>query len=62
MIVGIAPDDYTLKFAVFHTLFNVIGVVLMTPLINTAGPTSRANGAGTGTRRLPAALPQRRGP
>jgi phosphate:Na+ symporter len=32
-IVGIAPDDYTLKFAVFHTLFNVIGVALMTPLI-----------------------------
>lgn len=32
-VVGIAPDDYTLKFAVFHTLFNVIGVALMTPLI-----------------------------
>ncbi|MEM7025924.1 MAG: hypothetical protein AAF637_25585, partial [Pseudomonadota bacterium] len=30
---GIAEDDFTLKFAVFHTLFNVIGVVLMTPLI-----------------------------
>ena len=31
--VGIAPDNYTLKFAVFHTLFNVIGVAIMTPLI-----------------------------
>jgi phosphate:Na+ symporter len=32
--VGIASDNYTLKFAVFHTLFNVIGVAIMTPLIN----------------------------
>ena len=32
-LVGIAADDYTLKFAVFHTLFNVIGVAIMTPLI-----------------------------
>ncbi len=32
--VGIATDNYTLKFAVFHTLFNVIGVAIMTPLIN----------------------------
>ena len=31
--VGIAPDNFVLKFAVFHTLFNVIGVTLMTPLI-----------------------------
>jgi phosphate:Na+ symporter len=31
--VGIAEDNYTLKFAVFHTVFNVIGVVVMTPLI-----------------------------
>jgi phosphate:Na+ symporter len=33
-LVGIAADNYTLKFAVFHTLFNVVGVVLMLPLIN----------------------------
>ncbi|RLA02129.1 MAG: Na/Pi cotransporter family protein [Gammaproteobacteria bacterium] len=33
-LVGIAADDYTLKFAVFHTLFNVVGVVLMVPIIN----------------------------
>ena len=32
--IGIAADDYTLKFAVFHTLFNLVGVVLMLPLIN----------------------------
>ena len=33
-LVGIATDDYTLKFAVFHTLFNLVGVVLMVPIIN----------------------------
>ncbi len=32
-IVGIADDDYTLKLAVFHTIFNVIGVVVMVPFI-----------------------------
>ncbi len=30
---GIAADDYTLKLAVFHTLFNTTGVVVMSPLI-----------------------------
>ncbi|PID43562.1 MAG: sodium:phosphate symporter [Proteobacteria bacterium] len=30
-IVGIAPDDYTLKLAVFHTLFNLLGVIVMLP-------------------------------
>ena len=33
-LVGIATDDYTLKFAVFHTLFNLVGVALMVPIIN----------------------------
>ena len=33
-LVGIAAENYTLKFAVFHTLFNLLGVVLMVPLIN----------------------------
>jgi phosphate:Na+ symporter len=32
-LVGIGADDYTLKFAVFHTLFNLVGVVIMLPLI-----------------------------
>jgi phosphate:Na+ symporter len=32
--VGIAADNYPLKFAVFHTLFNLAGVALMLPLIN----------------------------
>ena len=32
--VGIANDDYTLKLAVFHTIFNVIGVIVMVPFIN----------------------------
>jgi phosphate:Na+ symporter len=32
--VGIDADNYTLKLAVFHTLFNVLGVLLMLPLIN----------------------------
>ena len=31
--VGIADDDYALKLAVFHSIFNVLGVALMTPLI-----------------------------
>ena len=31
--VGIAPDDFALKLAVFHTIFNVLGVVLMLPLL-----------------------------
>lgn len=30
-VVGIRDDDYTLKLAVFHTIFNVIGVAVMTP-------------------------------
>jgi phosphate:Na+ symporter len=30
--VGIAADDYALKLAVFHTIFNVIGVALMIPM------------------------------
>lgn len=32
--VGIASDDYTLKLAVFHTIFNVIGVLLLVPFIS----------------------------
>jgi len=31
--VGIAGDDYALKLAVFHTIFNVLGVVLMLPML-----------------------------
>lgn len=32
-MVGIAEDNYTMKLAVFHTFFNVVGVVVMVPLI-----------------------------
>ena len=32
--VGIAEDNYTLQLAVFHTLFNLIGIVVMLPLID----------------------------
>ena len=31
--VGIRDHDYTLKLAVFHTLFNLLGLIMMTPLI-----------------------------
>ncbi|MFZ9038201.1 MAG: Na/Pi cotransporter family protein [Gammaproteobacteria bacterium] len=31
--VGIASDNYTMKLAVFHTLFNLIGVLVMVPFI-----------------------------
>ncbi|MGB5419585.1 Na/Pi cotransporter family protein [Algibacter sp.] len=32
-ILNIASENYTLKLAVFHTIFNVLGVVLMIPFI-----------------------------
>ena len=31
--VGILPDDHSLRLAVFHTLFNLVGVIVMTPLL-----------------------------
>jgi len=34
-LMNIASDNYTLKFALFHTLFNLVGVVLMLPFIGT---------------------------
>ncbi len=34
VFVGISADDWTLKLAVFHTIFNVIGVLVMVPFIN----------------------------
>lgn len=33
--LGIAEDDYTLKLALFHSIFNLIGIVVMLPFINT---------------------------
>ncbi|RSK37791.1 Na/Pi cotransporter family protein [Rhodovulum iodosum] len=32
-LVGIAASDYALKLAVFHTIFNVLGVLLMLPVL-----------------------------
>jgi len=32
-VVGIGPESYTLKLAVFHTVFNLIGVAVMTPFV-----------------------------
>ncbi len=32
-VLGIPATDYALKLAVFHTLFNLLGIVLMVPLI-----------------------------
>ncbi|GAB5558457.1 MAG: Na/Pi cotransporter family protein [Synoicihabitans sp.] len=32
--LGIAPDNYTLKLAVFHSIFNGLGIILMLPLIS----------------------------
>jgi phosphate:Na+ symporter len=31
--LGIGVDDYTLKLALFHTLFNLLGIVVMVPFI-----------------------------
>ncbi len=33
-ILTIAPDDYAMKLALFHTIFNVLGVIIMVPLVN----------------------------
>jgi len=32
-MAGIADDDYALKLAVFHTIFNTLGVVIMLPVM-----------------------------
>ena len=32
--VGIAPGDFAMKLAVFHTIFNVLGVALMLPFLS----------------------------
>lgn len=32
-MLGIADDDFAMKLALFHTIFNVLGVVLVTPFI-----------------------------
>jgi phosphate:Na+ symporter len=31
--IHIGPDDYTLKLALFHTTFNLLGILIMTPWI-----------------------------
>ncbi len=33
--LGIAPDNYSLKLCLFHTLFNLMGVIIMLPFIHT---------------------------
>ncbi|MGJ8743871.1 Na/Pi cotransporter family protein [Polaribacter sp.] len=35
VLVHIGNTDYTLKLALFHTIFNIIGVILMVPFIKT---------------------------
>ncbi len=32
--IGIADDNYTMKLAIFHTIFNLIGIIIMTPFID----------------------------
>ncbi|MFK5891666.1 MAG: Na/Pi symporter [Pseudomonadota bacterium] len=32
--IGLAEDDFTLKLAIFHTIFNISGVIIMVPMIN----------------------------
>jgi len=34
VVFGIGADDYTLKLALFHTLFNLLGILVMLPFIN----------------------------
>ncbi|SFC31473.1 phosphate:Na+ symporter [Marinospirillum celere] len=33
-LLGIGDEDYLLKLALFHTLFNVLGVILLAPFVN----------------------------
>jgi len=33
-IIGISETDFTLKLSLFHTIFNVLGVLIMIPLMN----------------------------
>ena len=33
VLIGIAEDDYLLKLALFHTLFNLLGVVMLAPFV-----------------------------
>jgi phosphate:Na+ symporter len=33
-LVGIADSDYTLKLAVFHTIFNFLGIIVTLPMLN----------------------------
>lgn len=33
--LGLASDDYTLRLAIFHTLFNIVGILLMLPVLQT---------------------------
>ena len=33
-IIGIRGDDYTLKLAVFHSIFNLLGVMIMLPMMS----------------------------
>ena len=33
-LLGIAADNYTLQLAVFHSLFNLIGIIVMLPLLS----------------------------
>jgi phosphate:Na+ symporter len=33
-VLAIAPDDYAMKLALFHTIFNLLGVVIMVPLVD----------------------------
>lgn len=33
-MAGIADDNHTLKLAVFHSIFNLLGIVVMLPLLN----------------------------
>ncbi len=34
MAIGISQSNYTFKLSLFHSIFNVLGVVLMIPLVN----------------------------
>jgi phosphate:Na+ symporter len=32
-LIGIASDNYTLKLSLFHSIFNILGIIIMRPLV-----------------------------
>lgn len=62
VMLGIAPDNFTLKLSLFHTIFNVAGVMIMLPFMSRLADTLQGWFADERQSRLnlPANQPDRR--